>query len=375
MRVYFDTGVFIDYLCTRGNTNAILRSTPRRGRSPAEMAFDAERLFEKVSRSHAGATSCLTYYEVEEALFRILTQSAKGVTSADTLLIPVARSITTQVQIVVELFNVAVLDLTSATVRLQLQQLDLQTRGIRAADGFTPRALLPSMRTFSCQRTTPCCNWTGSSSTHVALKYFVEILICRFNFYSWMEATKDARAFPGGRVPSPARGRWSRAGWRGSSSGARVSQEIPDSAVECVVSMTTQADSLVRLLHQGALTPWMMAAALAIAFALGAAHALTPGHGKTIVAAYLVGSRGTLRHAAFLGAMVTFTHTVSVFLLGMATLFLFQYVVPEKITRVLGAVSGLSIVAIGSWMLYKRLRAPACAFARASTPSSRASRA
>ena len=122
--------------------------------------------------------------------------------------------------------------------------------------------------------------------------------------------------------------------------------------------MTTQADSLVRLLHQGALTPWMMAAALAIAFALGAAHALTPGHGKTIVAAYLVGSRGTLRHAAFLGAMVTFTHTVSVFVLGMATLFLFQYIVPEKVTGVLGAVSGLSIVVIGSWMLYKRLRAP-----------------
>ena len=121
--------------------------------------------------------------------------------------------------------------------------------------------------------------------------------------------------------------------------------------------MNTQADSLVRLLHQGALTPWMLAAALGIAFALGAAHALTPGHGKTIVAAYLVGSRGTLRHAAFLGAMVTFTHTVSVFLLGMATLFLFQYIVPEKITRVLGAVSGLSIVVIGGWMLYRRLRA------------------
>jgi len=122
--------------------------------------------------------------------------------------------------------------------------------------------------------------------------------------------------------------------------------------------MNLQPDSLLRLLHQGALTPWMLAAAIGIAFALGAAHALTPGHGKTIVAAYLVGSRGTLRHAAFLGAMVTFTHTVSVFLLGMATLFLFQYVVPERVTRVLGAVSGLSIVAIGAWMLYKRVRAP-----------------
>ena len=117
-----------------------------------------------------------------------------------------------------------------------------------------------------------------------------------------------------------------------------------------------QQDALAQFLHQPEVTPWMILAAVGIAFALGAAHALTPGHGKTIVAAYLVGSRGTLKHAAFLGAMVTFTHTVSVFLLGMATLFLFQYVVPENITRVLGAVSGLSIVAIGAWMLYKRLR-------------------
>lgn len=99
----------------------------------------------------------------------------------------------------------------------------------------------------------------------------------------------------------------------------------------------------------------MIAAGLGIAFVLGAAHALTPGHGKTIVAAYLVGSRGTLKHAMFLGGMVTFTHTVSVFLLGLATLFLFHYVVPQNVTQVLGAVSGLSIIAIGGWMLYKRI--------------------
>src|SRR5260370_26726930 len=118
-----------------------------------------------------------------------------------------------------------------------------------------------------------------------------------------------------------------------------------------------QPDALAKFLHQQEVTPWMIAAALGIAFALGAAHALTPGHGKTIVAAYLVGSRGTLKHAMFLGAMVTFTHTISVFLLGLATLFLFQYVMPEKITQVLGAISGLSIVAIGGWMMYKRVHA------------------
>jgi len=131
------------------------------------------------------------------------------------------------------------------------------------------------------------------------------------------------------------------------------------------VLMTTQAaprgavargDFLSKMLHQRELSAWMILLALAAAFALGAAHALTPGHGKTIVAAYLVGSRGTLKHAAFLGAMVTFTHTISVFVLGLATLFLFRYIVPEKITQVLGAASGLCIVAVGVWMFRKRIR-------------------
>ena len=134
MRVYYDAGVFIDYLSTRGN--AILRTADRRGRPPAAIAADVERLFETVTRAHVGATSCLTYYEVEEALYRLLAQSAKGVSLADTLLIPAARYITTQVQMVVELFNISVLDLTPATIRLQLQQLDLQTRGVRAADAL-----------------------------------------------------------------------------------------------------------------------------------------------------------------------------------------------------------------------------------------------
>jgi nickel/cobalt exporter len=124
-------------------------------------------------------------------------------------------------------------------------------------------------------------------------------------------------------------------------------------------------DFLSRMLHQRELSLGMILIAVMVAFALGAAHALTPGHGKTIVAAYLVGSRGTLKHALFLGAMVTFTHTISVFLLGLATLFLFQYVMPEKIVQVLGAISGLSIVAIGGWMMYKRIRSvrPAAAHA------------
>jgi ABC-type nickel/cobalt efflux system permease component RcnA len=92
----------------------------------------------------------------------------------------------------------------------------------------------------------------------------------------------------------------------------------------------------------------------AVAFGIGALHAIEPGHGKTMVAAYLVGSRGTFKQAIFLGGLVTFTHTVSVFALGLITLFLSQYVLPETMTKVLGIVSGVSIVWIGGLLLYRR---------------------
>jgi ABC-type nickel/cobalt efflux system permease component RcnA len=115
-------------------------------------------------------------------------------------------------------------------------------------------------------------------------------------------------------------------------------------------------DFLARLLHRGDIGPGLIVLGMAVAFGLGAMHALSPGHGKTIVAAYLVGSRGTFKHAIFLGGMVTFTHTISVFFLGLITLFLSQYVLPEKIFPVLGAISGLTIVWIGGMLLYKRTR-------------------
>jgi ABC-type nickel/cobalt efflux system permease component RcnA len=115
-----------------------------------------------------------------------------------------------------------------------------------------------------------------------------------------------------------------------------------------------RGDFLSRLLHRGDIGLGLMLVGMAVAFGLGCMHALSPGHGKTIVAAYLVGARGTFKHAIFLGGMVTFTHTISVFFLGLTTLFLSQYVLPEKIFPVLGAISGISIVWIGGMMLYKR---------------------
>ncbi|MFN7934213.1 MAG: hypothetical protein U0R19_12855 [Bryobacteraceae bacterium] len=116
-----------------------------------------------------------------------------------------------------------------------------------------------------------------------------------------------------------------------------------------------RGDTLSQLLGKQDLGFSAMLLALALAFGFGAMHAMSPGHGKTIVAAYLVGSRGTFKHALFLGAMVTFTHTVSVFLLGLGTLFLSRYVVPDKIYPILSALSGAMIIAIGAMLFYKRL--------------------
>ncbi len=116
-------------------------------------------------------------------------------------------------------------------------------------------------------------------------------------------------------------------------------------------------DYLSRLLQRKQFGWSIILLGLAAAFGLGAMHAMSPGHGKTIVAAYLVGSRGTLKHAGLLGFVVTFTHTFTVFLLGLGVLFFQQYVIPEKIVPVLGAISGISIVAVGAMLLYRRTKA------------------
>jgi nickel/cobalt exporter len=118
-----------------------------------------------------------------------------------------------------------------------------------------------------------------------------------------------------------------------------------------------RGDFLSRMLQRKNLGWRLMLLCALAALGLGAMHALSPGHGKTIVAAYLVGSRGTLKHAGLLGLVVTFTHTFTVFLLGIGVLFFEQYVVPEKIVPALGMLSGLSIVLVGASLLYRRAHA------------------
>jgi nickel/cobalt exporter len=95
---------------------------------------------------------------------------------------------------------------------------------------------------------------------------------------------------------------------------------------------------------------------LLAAFGWGALHALSPGHGKAMVAAYLVGTRGTARHAVALGATVTVTHTIGVFALGVVALALSQYVLPEDLYPWLTLASGLMVLVIGTGVLLARIR-------------------
>jgi nickel/cobalt exporter len=111
--------------------------------------------------------------------------------------------------------------------------------------------------------------------------------------------------------------------------------------------------SLVGRSHLSAL---VIFASLAVALFWGAVHALSPGHGKTIVAAYLVGQRGTARHAALLGLIVTAAHTIGVFALGLATLGLSQFVVPDRLYPWLNLVSGALVVGIGASVFWSRWR-------------------
>jgi nickel/cobalt transporter (NicO) family protein len=111
-----------------------------------------------------------------------------------------------------------------------------------------------------------------------------------------------------------------------------------------------------RLIGRDRLGVWVVLASLAAALFWGAAHALSPGHGKAIVTAYLVGQRGTPKHAAALGLIVTVTHTIGVFALGAVTLLLSQFIVPDDLYPWLNLASGVLVVGIGASVLSARWR-------------------
>jgi len=93
---------------------------------------------------------------------------------------------------------------------------------------------------------------------------------------------------------------------------------------------------------------------LLLALGFGALHALEPGHGKTFVAAYFVGVRGTVRQALGLGLIVAVTHTIGVLLIGVVTLFGSRYILPERLYPWLTLASGLMVFALGVRLIAAR---------------------
>jgi nickel/cobalt transporter (NicO) family protein len=104
------------------------------------------------------------------------------------------------------------------------------------------------------------------------------------------------------------------------------------------------------------LTPFVILASLLTAVVIGAGHALTPGHGKTLMAAYLVGSRGTAVHAVGLGLSVAVSHTLGILALAFVIVGAGSILPPDAVYRVTPVIAGSSIVLIGGWMLVSEIR-------------------
>ena len=119
-------------------------------------------------------------------------------------------------------------------------------------------------------------------------------------------------------------------------------------------SPTMVASALIGLVKMQTFSPLFLLGAFFLSLVLGSLHAMTPGHGKALVGAYLVGSQGRTRDAVFLGTIVTITHTGSVLLLGLITLIASHYILPALIAPWLEVISGVLVIGFGINLLIQR---------------------
>lgn len=136
----------------------------------------------------------------------------------------------------------------------------------------------------------------------------------------------------------------------------RVALAGAAAAAAPVAATTSHVPPMLAALERPLASPWALAALLGSCALLGALHALTPGHGKTMLAAYLVGERGTVRQALVLGTVVTVTHTSSVIALGVAVLVAGRWVVPGVVVPAVEVLAGLAVLALGLRLVRARRR-------------------
>jgi nickel/cobalt exporter len=164
-------------------------------------------------------------------------------------------------------------------------------------------------------------------------------------------ASIAVRPDPAGPAATPFRSTLPAPGAAGPVSSAPLGGGLPAGAVPGGVG----AD-LPDIFRTADLTPFVVLASLLTAVVIGAGHALTPGHGKTLMAAYLVGSRGTAMHAVGLGLSVAVSHTLGILALAFVIVGAGSVLPPDVVYRITPVIAGGSIIAIGGWMLFNEVR-------------------
>jgi nickel/cobalt transporter (NicO) family protein len=166
-----------------------------------------------------------------------------------------------------------------------------------------------------------------------------------------VDRSNALRVYPDDLLSSPLDGRAATVAYQ-LSPGAAAASEAGAATASGPVGIGQRLEEII---NGGTLSTGGLLLALLAAAGWGAVHALSPGHGKTVVGAYLVGSRGTPRHALFLGLTVTITHTAGVIALGLVILFASRTILPEQLYPWLSLVSGLLVAVLGVTILRQRL--------------------
>jgi ABC-type nickel/cobalt efflux system permease component RcnA len=169
------------------------------------------------------------------------------------------------------------------------------------------------------------------------------------------DPTRGLRAYPQAVLSTPADRAVARLDVR-AGAGTVVAPRLTGAGTE-TARVRAAGDGLAGTFADAAAGRGVLLFLLLAAFGWGAVHALSPGHGKAMVAAYLVGTRGTARHAVALGLTVTVTHTIGVFALGIVALGLSAAILPEDLFPWLELASGLLVLLVGAGVLRARVRA------------------
>jgi nickel/cobalt exporter len=238
------------------------------------------------------------------------------------------------------------LRLECAAARLAPGQADLPVLRLEAAfSGPAPPAGAATYRDG---------NYEDRLGWHEVTAAGVDGVVLETSSVPTRSASDGLRSYPRDLLSSPPDVRTASFSYRPGASQAAASAPCAGSAA---AAPARAPGGFAGLATRSNLSPWAVAVSMALALGFGALHALGPGHGKTLMAAYLVGAGGRARQAIAIGAAVAVMHTASVLGLGLLVLSLERTFRPERVYPWLGLASGLVALALGAGLLVSRLAA------------------